>query len=226
MQLNGTLWKGSRVRIEQARPDFAARLAQEQAATASDACTDIVEAASDSDTAQHEHDAEDDSIQSRRGGPMRLSLPGGQQFEVPLGATTGSKRRLFPLQPAAPLQEWACSHDTQSTHSQAMRRLNALWDTTEAKRMASMPPELPQRNDVQPVQGLEEVRFSTAAIALAAVRSRCWRNVSTMHVHHVWLCHSCEPGPRRFWHVLNVCRCPPALASKRSLPVTAMMRRW
>lgn len=133
MQLNGSKWKGKKVKITPAQPDFKQRHALEEKFSSYDDAEAQPKLEADEEREDH----------------LTIKTPSGQRIIVPSNGT-GSKRMIF--KPVAPMQidEWL-DLDSQQPDS-ANYHLNDLWDQIHESTHNRRPPSpsvfLPARPSV------------------------------------------------------------------------------
>ena len=125
MQLNGSTWKGQKLHVALAAPDYRQRLAAE---------------ASAEEDAQHDESSPDVNANSAQPEPITIKLPSGAPLTFVPGSVTGCQKKLFRPVQARPLHEWLSAAPAESDRSSsALYHVNALWDIALERRMRSAP---------------------------------------------------------------------------------------
>lgn len=123
VQLNGSTWKGQKLHVAPAAPDYKQRLAAEAAADAYEQ--------QDGAEADGSNDAPD---------PITIKLPSGTPFTLVPGAVTGCQKRFFRPVPPAPLCEWlSVEPHAAPPPGSALYHVNDLWDSALESRMRAEP---------------------------------------------------------------------------------------
>lgn len=134
MQLNGSVWKGKKIRISEAQPDYKQRHALEELHSAEEDL-DANEPADPSDDARRH---------------FNIRTPSGKQVAVPADGT-GTRRMIFRPVPPQPIQQWLELEPAQP--SSATYHLNQLWDDILESALNRNPPSptvfLPARPNVR-----------------------------------------------------------------------------
>lgn len=142
LQLQGSVWKGQKVRIAEARPNYKQRIHIEKISSETDtvaACTP------DEDKRQDDEAYEQPSRVS-----YRIRSPHGQVWTLPCSGT-GSKKSLFVPVRQRSMEDWLCQD--LNTHRSSLYRVNSTWEQmldAQARRPA-VDPELFASTAVLPV---------------------------------------------------------------------------
>lgn len=149
LQLQGSVWKGQKVRIAEARPDYEHRLLSEAASRDSEGAQ-AGPAASSEDEDQLEEADPEEPCQS-----YRIRSPHGQVWTLPCSGT-GNRKSLF--MPGRQLGMTDCLSQDLDTHSSSLYHRNSMWQ---------------QMVDAQALRpSLDPEMFSSASLPVPVVRIR------------------------------------------------------
>jgi hypothetical protein len=127
VQLNGSTWKGCKLTVAPAKPDYRERLAAEATESSAKDCT---ESSQTPEAGMHVPQA------------ITVRLPNKTSFKLILGSVTGSQRKMFRPNPEKPLKEiYRDVLAVQSQHSSSLHHVNRVWDDVAERRMHCAAPD-------------------------------------------------------------------------------------
>lgn len=135
MQLQGSVWKGHKIRITEARPDYQERIRQESQSS-DDEATSACEA--DGYDCPKNEDTEPEAASQTS---YKIRTPQGQVWTLPCSGT-GSKKSLFMPVRQLSMEDWFC--EELDTAKSSLYHVNDMWKKmVEAQILRPAPdPEL------------------------------------------------------------------------------------